>query len=126
MVLVQLIDIEIDKHTVHARLAKLLGSQPPEYDDLAREAFARTLLLSPALAAKSEQVGLFASGTFERLGVPAYHSFSPASASQPPPPGHEINMTGRLPQLQLDAAPEPEFVGTVMVSKEKRAASQAN
>lgn len=113
-VLTSLVDNEINHHNLLARFAHLVGKQPPEYDGLAREAFARTLLMSPAIAAKAEQVGLFERGTFERLGVPDYGRFNPVADTRlPPPPA--------VPQLQLvqakpeQPAPRTTFIGTVQV-----------
>lgn len=125
-VLVGLIEVEIDKHTLHSRLVTLLGSQPPNYDGLAQEAFARTLLLSPALAAKAEQVGLFEPGTFARIGVPTYQSYNPVPNQWPQPPSSNIETLQRpFASHQLEP-PETIFVGTVQVPKAKRTNGHAN
>lgn len=82
LVLVGLIDVDIDKSNLQARLAHLMGHQPPEYDELAQQSFARTLLVNPAIAAKAEQLGMFAPGTFAQMGVQPYQQFDPTK--EPP------------------------------------------
>lgn len=118
-VLVDLIEVDIDKHTAQARLAKLMGSQPPEYDGLAREAFARTLLLSPALAAKAEQVGMYPPGTFARMGVQSYREYDPLCERQAGGNGGGLHDAAFSSQ-------ETVFVGTVQVPRERRSNGSAN
>ncbi len=109
-VLIALIDTDLDRHNLLARLAHLVGKQPEGYDSLARDAFTRMLLVQPALAKKSEEVGLFPRGTFERMGVPEYDSFMmPPSPSSP----------AQLSVVEAGDAEEPyAFVGTVQVPRQ--------
>jgi hypothetical protein len=111
-VLFQMVEADIDRHNLEMRFSALLGRQPPEYDGLAREAFARTLLLHPALAAKAEQCGLFPEGTFARVGVPRYLTFNPVESAR---------IAGaELPAAEPPAAEPPsDFVGTVKVARER-------
>lgn len=128
-VLFSLVDCDIDKHNLEARLAHLVGKQPPEYGQLAQAAFQRQLLLHPSMAAKAEQLGMFPRGTFERMGVPDYYHYDPtapapqpAMAQQPPHGGRQMVAP---PSLRVVApAPEPEttFVGTVQVQKSSNGA----
>jgi len=125
-ILAKLVDNDIDRHNLQARLAGLVGHQPPEYDQLAQEAFARTLLLNPALAAKAEEVGLYPEGTFARMGVPVYQTYDPTQhTAQPLLPGALQSPLAHPPgnqPLKLVEPPETRLVGTVELPKENTGA----
>ncbi len=121
-VLIALVDVDIDRHNIQMRLAHLVGKQPPEYDALARDAFARQMLLNPALAAKAEEVGLFAPGTFERAGVPAYENFDPTKDVSAPP---QLRVVRSATPIEPDE-PSLAFVGTVQVPSDRRSSDATN
>jgi hypothetical protein len=110
-VLFSLVDAEIDKANLEARLAHLVGKQPPEYDALAKEAFKRQLLLHPAMAAKAEEMGLFPDGTFARLGVPRYADFNPTDVDP------AAVRRAALERVVAAQTPPTTIVGTVQLPK---------
>jgi hypothetical protein len=106
-ILFQLIDAELHRAELMTQLAKLVGQKPKEFDDMAKEAFMRTLALTPIAAAKAEEVGLFEKGTFENMGVPRYDAI-PAT---PPPP---VQRAVEAVQTNV-IEPAIQWVGTVAI-----------
>jgi hypothetical protein len=118
-ILFQIIDAEIHRAELMTQLAKLIGKKPREFDEMAKEAFARSLALTPIAAAKAEECGLFERGTFERMGVPRYD----AIPSLPPPP-----IERAVEQARKVVSPAMAWIGTVRVprSSEPPPPSQEN
>ena len=108
-ILFQIIDAEIHRAELMTQLAKLIGQKPPEFDAMAKEAFARSLALTPIAAAKAEEVGLFERGTFERMGVPRYDSI-------PPPPLPPVQRVVESVQNNI-VQPAVQWVGTVAIPR---------
>lgn len=82
-VLFALVDADLHKAHLQRRLATLVGREPDGYEAIAREAFARELMLVPAAAERAEDMGLFPPGTFSQLGV--RHPDGSAVVGTPPP-----------------------------------------
>lgn len=107
-VLFQLIDSDLHRAALTAKLADLIGNQPEGYDAVVRESFARSLSLTPAAAAKAEEAGLFPKGTFVGMGVPQYDSIPPRRPSP-------AERTAEAVRGVVE--PAMTWVGTVMVPR---------
>lgn len=110
-ILFQLIDTELQRAELMTQLAKLVGQKPKEFDAMAKEAFARSLALTPIAAAKAEEAGLFEKGTFENMGVPRYDSI-------PPPPLPPVQRAVQAVQANV-VEPAIQWVGTVALPVRK-------
>lgn len=108
-----LVDADIDRGNLYAHLGALWGKQPPEYEGLAREQFARTLLINPALLAKAEEVGLVPPGTFAQLGQQAYATFDPTLER---PPTSFAARDPRIVEAAREVSGRVHYIGAVAVS----------
>lgn len=107
-VLFQLIDADLHRAQLTAKLAELIGRQPEGFDGVARESFARSLSLTPVAAAKAEEAGLFPPGTFAAMGVPRYDGIPPRA----PSPAEKV-----AEAVKTVTEPVMTWVGTVKVPK---------
>lgn len=110
--LFQIIDTELQRAELMTQLAKLIGQKPTQFDEMAKESFARSLALTPIAAAKAEEVGLFEKGTFENMGVPRYDAI-------PPPPLPPVQRAVQAVQNNV-VEPAIQWVGTVAIRKSDR------